>query len=413
MQTNMVRQPILNKNKDIVGYEILYQDDASSVYNQMDTRAANIIEDFLLQLDSDKFLENKLAFLTFTPNLLLRNIPKMFEPSKLVIQIEDNSIVHPLAQRIIYRYKTQGYRIALKGFEFAPRYFQFLDVVDIIKIDMSKHADASLEHIVAVAQNFGKELIAYQVDTQEAYNRACELGIRDMQGSYVAQAQTTNVHRMDHMQSNFFHLIVAVTKDEPDIDEISEIVSRDVTLAFSLIKLVNSAYFALKNRATSVKQALIILGLGQLKQWVYLLSFKNEDETEPSELIKISFLRANFCSELSQYVPNITISKSEAYLLGMFSTLGVLMQVPLDKALAELPISDEIKNGLLTGEGMCGQLYKLVLCYENADWNGMTGYAAQLGIPANIISQKYFECVEYVNNIWHELNSANNSESAE
>lgn len=241
MQTNMVRQPILNKNKDIVGYEILYQDDASSVYNQMDTRAANIIEDFLLQLDSDKFLENKLAFLTFTPNLLLRNIPKMFEPSKLVIQIEDNSIVHPLAQRIIYRYKTQGYRIALKGFEFAPRYFQFLDVVDIIKIDMSKHADASLEHIVAVAQNFGKELIAYQVDTQEAYNRACELGIKDMQGSYVAQAQTTNVHRMDHMQSNFFHLIVAVTKDEPDIDEISEIVSRDVTLAFSLIKLVNSA----------------------------------------------------------------------------------------------------------------------------------------------------------------------------
>ncbi|MEG1688114.1 MAG: diguanylate phosphodiesterase, partial [Angelakisella sp.] len=75
MQTNMVRQPILNKNKDIVGYEILYQDDISSAYNQMDAQAANVIEDFLLQLDSEKFLEGKMAYLTFTPNLLLKNIP--------------------------------------------------------------------------------------------------------------------------------------------------------------------------------------------------------------------------------------------------------------------------------------------------------------------------------------------------
>lgn len=409
MQTNMVRQPILNQNKDIVGYEILYQDDASSVYNQMDTQAANVIEDFLLQLDSEKFLEGKVAYLTFTPNLLLKNIPKMFEPNHLVIQIEDNAIVHPLAQRVIYRYKKQGYRVALKGFEFAPRFFQLMDVVDIIKIDFTKYHETAMDNVVTVAKSFGKELIGYHVDCPEAYKRAWDLGIRLMQGSAVAQAQTTNVYRMDHMQSNFFHLIVAVTKDEPDLDEISEIVARDVTLAFSLIKMVNSAYFALKNRATSVKQALIILGLGQLKQWVYLLSFKKEDSAEPSELIKISFLRANFCSELSTVSSAVTVSKSEAYLLGMFSTLGALMQVPLDKALAELPISDEIKAGLLEGKGSCGMLYKLVLCYENADWGGMSECAAWLGIPMNIISQKYFECVEYVNNIWRELNAMNDA----
>ncbi|MEG1874162.1 MAG: HDOD domain-containing protein [Angelakisella sp.] len=407
MQTNMVRQPILNKNKDIVGYEILYQDDISSAYNQMDAQAANVIEDFLLQLDSEKFLEGKMAYLTFTPNLLLKNIPKMFEPSKLVIQIEDNSLVHPLAQRVIYRYKKQGYKVALKGFEFAPRYFQFMDVVDIIKIDFTNYHESSMDNVVTVARNFGKELIAYHVDCQEAYKRAWELGIRDMQGSAVAQAQSTNVHRMDHMQSNFFQLIVAVTKDEPDIDEINEIVSRDVTLAFSLMKMVNSAYFALKNQATSVKQALIILGLGQLKQWVYLLSFKNADNGQPSELIKISFLRANFCEELCQAAPQMPISKSQAYLMGMFSTLGTLMEVPLEQALGELPITDEIKMALLDGSGKCGLLYRLVLCYENADWAGMSNFAAQLGIPMNIISQKYFECVEYVNNIWKELNEVN------
>lgn len=416
MQTNMARQPIISENKEVLGYEILYQDNESALYNQADTQAANAIEDFLLQLDGDRFLEGKTAYITFTPNLLLKNIPRMFQENKLVIQIEDNSIVHPLAQKIIYRYKKQGYRIAVKGFEFAQRYFQLLDVIDIIKLDFSDYTSPSLKNVIQIGSSFQKEIIAYNVNCPEAYEKARELGCKTMQGTAIAQALSSSVHRMDHMQSNFFQLVVAITRDEPDIDEIATIISRDVTLAFSLIKLVNSAYFALRNRAKSVKQALIILGLGQLKQWIYLLSFKNDDGKLPAELIKISFLRANFCSELSQYASDLPISKSEAYLLGMFSTLGLLLEVPLEKALDELAISAEIKTALLTGEGRCGLLYHMVLCYEKADWMGMSSHAAELNIPPNIISQKYFECVEYVNSIWTDLMepySAGEEENAE
>ena len=60
--------------------------------------------------------------------------------------------------------------------------------------------------------------------------------------------------------------MVAVARDEPDVEEITQIISRDVALAFSLMKLVNSAYFALRNRAKSIQQALVILGIGQLMQ---------------------------------------------------------------------------------------------------------------------------------------------------
>ena len=399
----MVRQAILGGNKELLGYELCYQDRGSSLYNQADTQAANVIEDFLVQLDSDLLLDGATAFLTFTPNLLMKNIPKMFPPEKLVIQIEDNSTVHPLAQKIIYRYKKQGYRIAIKGFEFSSRYFSLLDVIDIIKINMASRA-ASLESVIKIGQSFHKEIIAFNVNTPEAYEAAKKLGCKYFQGSAVAQALSSKVQHMDHLQSNFFQLVIAITRDEPDVDEISEIISRDVTLAFSLIRLVNSAYFALRNQARSVKQALVVLGLGQLKQWVYLLSFKNQDSGElSSELIKTSFLRASFCQELAQYFRDLPISKSEAYLMGMFSTLGLLMEVPLEAALAELPVAQEIKDGLITGAGKAGSLYRLVTSYENADWAAMNACAEELGIAANIISQKYFECCENVNNIWRTL----------
>lgn len=405
MDTYIVRQPIIDKEQKVIAYEILYKEDESALYNQSDMRVANAIEHFLIELSNDKFLSGKAAYLTFTPNLLMKNIPKMFSEDRLVIQIEDNAIVHPLAQKIIYRYKKQGYRIAIKGFDFSQRYFGILDAVDIIKVDLGRK-DQSQKNVCDIAHSFGKQVVAYNVNSDEAYELAKSFDCDYFQGTVVAEQRTSKNHRFDHLQSNFFQLMVAVTKDEPDIEDITKIISRDVTLAFSLMKLVNSAYFALRNRVKSVQQALVILGIGQLKQWIYLLSFKQDGGGMSDELIRISFLRASFCEGLYKHVSDIEISSNEAYMMGMFSTLGVLMEIPLESALMELPISEDIKTALITGEGKCGYLYKLVQCYEKADWMGMTECAQYLNIPMNVITHTYFECVESVNEIWESLTNA-------
>ncbi len=412
MDSYIVRQALVNEKQESFGYEILYTDNSFRAEHTDDASAANAIENFLSSMDSERFLDGKTAFLTFTPNLLEKCIPKMFKTNKLVIQIEDSLITNPLSQNLITKYKQGGYKIAVVDFEFAPRFFGILDIVDYIKVNFSGDP-SSVENIVKIGKSFGKKVIAYNVETQEAYDRAKELGCTYYQGTFVSEKMPTTVKKVNYLQSNFFLLMVAVTKDEPDIDEIESIISRDVSLTFSLLRLVNSAYFALRNKARSVKQALVILGLGQLKQWIYLLSFKQDDGSMPDELIKISFLRATFASELLEYAQDMNISRSEAYLLGMFSTLGKLMRVPLEDALEQLPISDEIKLALLKKEGRTGFLYKLILSYEKADWKTMSSCAAELGIPQSVIAQKYFECVESVNNIWNGLTQVDNSASEE
>ena len=121
------------------------------------------------------------------------------------------------------------------------------------------------------------------------------------------------------------------------------------------------------------------------------------------ELIKLSFQRGRFCEDLMQYAHGVPLSRNEAYMMGMFSTLGTLMEAPIESALAELPIVDEIKTALTTGEGPAGDLFNVVLCYENADWAGMSVSAQNLGLPPDVISRTYFECIEYVNEIWEQL----------
>lgn len=406
MDSYIVRQAIVTAKPDTYAYEILYNENSSEAESTNDASAAHAIENFLSSMDSERFLDGRVAFLTFTHNLLEKGIPKMFKTNKLVIQIEDSLITNPLSQELIEKYKKSGYSIAVVDFEFAPRFFGVLDMVDYVKVDFSNKSE-SLENIIKIGQTFGKKIIAYNIKNQQDYDLAVKLKCNYFQGAFVSEKTPTTVKKVNYLQSNFFQLMVAVTKDEPNIEEIENIVSRDVSLTFSLLKLVNSAYFALRNKARSVKQALIILGLGQLKQWIYLLSFKQDDGSTPDELIKISFLRATFASELVDFANDMPISRSEAYLLGMFSTLGKLMDVPIEDALNQLPVSEEIKNALLNQEGKAGSLYKLILSYERADWKSMSACADELGIPQSMLAPKYFECVESVNNIWRGLTQSN------
>lgn len=410
----IVRQPIKDVKGTILGYEILYhgENEAFSVEGTTSSNeyaAADTVYSFLTQ-NTTKVLKGTLNFMTFTTMLLMKKTPKLFDKNELVIQIDDSVIIHPLSMHFVQQYAKEGYKVAVNEFSFSPRYLALLDSIDYIKINAKTNNAITMRNIVEVAHSMGKTCIVTEIDNEELYNMAVSLEVDALEGSYVAERLATKAHSSAYLQSNFFRLMVAVTRDEPNVEEIEQLIATDAGLTFGLLKIANSVYFALSNRATTIRQAIMTLGLGQLKQWIYLLSASSADnKMDPGseELLKRSFLRANFSSELMTHAKDMPITRPEAYLLGMFSTLGNLIDAPLEEILAEVPVADEIKQALLHKEGRCGMLYELILSYEAADWNKITALAEELGIPDNLLTSIYFVCVDNVNVMWEQLTSAN------
>lgn len=405
----IVRQPIKDLQGTILGYEIRYTGENYG-YNEetgQDFMAAETIYNFLTQA-GDKTLKGGLNFMTFTTNLLMKNTPKLFAPEDLVIEVSESAIIHPLAMRFLERYHQEGYSIAVKDFQFAPRYISNLRHFDYVMVDLYHAEDSSVKRLAEMVHSMGKKCIVTGVDDEEMYQKAFILGADAMSGRYAAEQMFTPVHSSSYLQSNFFRLLVAITKDEPEVGEIEEIISMDATLTYSLLRIVNSAYFALRNRATNVHQAVTILGLGQLRQWIYLMGCSNEkgelDESQ-EEMLKLSFTRASFASELMRYAKNMPINRNDAYLMGMFSTLQFLIAAPLEDILAEVAISGEIKAALLSHEGRAGMLYDLILAYERADWAAINRLGDELGLPMDRLPEIYFQCLDEVNHIWQQLMS--------
>ncbi len=404
----IVREPIKDSSGKIKGYEIMYHGENQSFNssgNENDFAAADTIYNFLTQ-NSVKALRGSVNFMTFTTTLLMKKTPRLFDSSELVIQIDDSVIIHPLSMHFIKQYMQEGYKIAVNEFQFSPRYLGILDSIDYIKINSKTTNDETMKNIIEIAHSMDKQCIVTEIENEEAYQRAIAVGADCLEGNYVADRLTTKVKSSTFLQSNFFRLVVEVTKDEPDIEEIERLISMDASLTYGILKMVNSAYFALRKQTTDIHQAMVVLGLEQLKQWIYLLSASGADQAideGTEEFLKRSFMRAYFCSELIKFTKDMPISRSEAYLMGMFSTLDHLVDAPLEDILSELPISEEIRSALLTKEGRCGKLYSLVLSYESADWANITTLAKELGIPDQILTTTYFNCVENVNNLWEQL----------
>ncbi len=408
----IVRQPIKDAENTVIGHEILYHGENQAFTTEVKTEneyaAADTIYNFLTN-DGGKALKGKLNFMTFTTMLLMKKTPRLFDKSELVIQIDDSVIIHPLSMHFVNMFAKEGYKIAVNEFQFAPRYLSLLDTTDYIKVNISTTQPDALRNIVEIAHSMHKKCIVTNIETSEQHELACSLKVDGFEGPFVAGKLKTKAHSSAYLQSNFFRLMVAVTKDEPDVDEIEQLISMDASLSFGLLKMANSAYFALRHRATTIHQAIMTLGLGQLKQWIYLLSASLVDSTVDAaseEFLKLSFMRANFCSELMKYAEDMPISRSEAYLLGMFSTLNHLIDAPMEEILEEVPVADEVKAALIHQEGRCGMLYKLVLAYEAADWDSINSYAAELGIPDQVLTSVYFLCIENVNALWDQLTKA-------
>ena len=310
----IVRQPIREANGNTLGYEILYHGanqafSSDSSTSSAEFAAANTIYNFLTD-NSPKILKGTLNFMTFTTMLLMKKTPRLFDKNDLVIQIDDAVIIHPLSMHLVQQYAKEGYRIAVNDFQFTPRYLSLLDDIHFIKINAKTATEITIRNTVEIAHSMNIKCIVTSIDDPRLYQRAITLGADGLEGPYVADKLTTKAHSSAYIQSNFFQLMVAVTRDEPNVEEIERMIASDASLSYGLLKMVNSAYFALRHRATTITQAIMTLGLGQLKQWIYLLSASNaENEVDPGseEFLKRSFMRANFCSELMNYAKNMPI----------------------------------------------------------------------------------------------------------
>lgn len=393
------RQPILDVNNNTYGYELLYRNQPG--VNQYtgdngDVSTADVINNAFFVDNLTSVLDGKKAFVNFTGNLIERGVPKMISSDILVVELLESVVASPEIIKRCLELKKLGYILALDDYEYNDSTRALFEFADIVKLDFRSSREA-IERTASKCIELNKTMLAEKVETQLEVEYAKRLGCSYMQGYFFAKPLLMTHKANTPMAKTFLHILGLVYSPDPDYEEIAAVISTDVVLTIRLLRLINLMYGNSGNKISTIHQALVMLGFEKLKEWIYLVGLQRLQKDTPDELIRLALFRAKFCESVSKVVPGAYIHRKEMYLMGLMSIVaGTTDEKSINNVMKELPVTDEIKNGLIGADGLYGDVFRLVIDYEHADWNKVEEFVKKYDVDAQQLANEYVKCIRFM-----------------
>ena len=386
------RQPIFDRDLNVIGYELLYRGAPTSThadFHDPDLASIEVMLNSFLEIGLDRVVGDYLAYVNLTRNFLVGNIPIPLPPDRVVLEVLESVVADDEVLRSLRQLSAQGYRIALDDFIYEECREELIEVADLIKIDIQAMERKDVERHVRLLQGRNLKLIAEKVESHDEYQFCRDLGFDFFQGYFLCYPNVVQGPGLTTDRLSSIELIARLQEPHVGLDELDELLRRDVVLGYKLMRLINSSNTDLHQKVDSLRHAAAVLGVRGIKNWLTLLSIRGLGNP-PRELIKTALVRARMCELVAsqQGVANC----EKFYTVGLFSVLDGMLGIPMEKVVVELPLADDIGLALSEFEGALGGALKAVIAYERGDWRN----AHWMGIARENLSECYYSAVAWV-----------------
>ena len=389
----IARQPIFNRDLNVYGYELLFRlTSDSKVFGDIDSKKATAaVIQGLFESGIEKIVEDKKAFINFDENLIYSDVMNLISNKKLVIELLENIELKDKLNKRVIQLRKKGYKIALDDFVKDYDEYPLVKTADIIKYDLLETPLDELDDIVKRPLRDNKIILAEKIETKEEFIKAKKMGFHLFQGYFFNKPEIVNqVKKKRNIKTQYISLLNELEKDEPDFQNIAEIIEKDVNLSYKLIKLVSLRIS--EEKIYSIKSALTYLGINELKYWIELLMIQDTGKDLPKEILRLTLIRSKF-TELIAKNSILSDKRLEASLMGLLSNINVLLGTDFEKAIADISVTPSIKQVLLYNKGELKNLYQLMLAYENSNWEKVIDLSEKLNINKMELYELYTDAV--------------------
>ena len=386
----VARQPVYDSAMAVTAYELLYRESPVTARATIaDARQATlcVIANAALEIGLDRLAGGLPVHINF-PRELLTGEPLLLplQAERVVIEVLEDVTANPEVLKGIATLRKRGHRIALD--DFSPRSSdpRLLALADFVKIVISRHDPEELAHMVGELRRRGFELIAEEVETLEQFERCVELGFTGFQGNFLQQPQTFVAQRVPSNRLGALRLVAALQSEDYSLDEVERLLSQDVSLSYRVLRCINSSYYNLPRKVESIRHAIVLLGLENLRQLCTLVALQGFDD-RPAALLVHAMARARMCEQLARLAG---IKDTGPYFItGLFSLLDVMVGLPMERIVEELPLAAPVVRALIAEEGDLGAALRCTRAYESASWDRV----AYAGLSPAVIRAAYVDAV--------------------
>lgn len=360
------RQPIFDKTGDVVAYELLFRGSMDAVEaGRRDTYATSqVIVNTFTEFGIDEVVGDRTCFINLTREFLTGELVLPFGPEHVVLEVLETVTVDDEVIAGVANLVTQGYRIALDDFVYGSGHERLLPLASYVKLDLLQGDLTHLDVIVAACRAYpGIQIVAEGLETTEHLALSNRYGFELRQGYVLSRPQVLTATSLTPSRLRRLELLGALTAADTDLERILSIIAGDPALTIRVLRASNSAAVGATTKISSVRQAVVMLGVAHIRQWAMLMVV--DDVAEATEVQMAEALtRARLCENVAGA---FGAASDAAFMAGLITSVAAMLGLSSAAMAHQLPLSADIASALERGAGPLGQVLRVVNAYERGD----------------------------------------------
>ena len=364
----VARQPIFNRDLQVAGYELLFRggNATTALVSDSEGATASVVLNSFTEIGLERIVGSKTAWVNVSREFVLDGLAATMPPSVVGLEILEDELLDERFVHALIDLKRQGYRLALDDFQYSVSAERVLALADVVKLDVLELGREGIAREVARLRPYGMTLLAEKVETHEDHAYCAELGFDLFQGFFFCRPELVHNRGIFANRTSLLQVLAALQDPTVQLGRLEHMIGRDVGLSYRLLRYINSAFFGLRFEISSIRQALALLGVENLKRWATLTVLATVDG-KPPELTVTALTRARFCERAGEQLPGPR--PGELFTLGLFSVIDALMDAPIEDVVALIPFPNDMREALTARTGEKGALLECVTALEAGDFD--------------------------------------------
>jgi c-di-GMP-related signal transduction protein len=360
------RQPIFDRAGALVAFELLFRGSFDAVEaDRQDTFATSqVMVNTFAEFGMDEVAGDRLCFLNLTTEFLTGELVLPFGPERVVLEVLETVVIDDEVIAGITALVEAGYRIALDDFVWGSGHERLLDLASYVKLDLLDGDLSDLDGIVAeIRRRPGIQIVAERLETPAQLALADRMGFELRQGYLLSRPQVLTLSTLSPSRMRRLELLGALAEVDADLEQVLSIIATDPALSLRVLRVSNSAASGSPSRVSSVRQAVVLIGLANIRQWAMLMVI--DDVAEATEEQKIIVLtRARLCETVA---PSVGAAPEVGFMAGLIVGVAELLNLTPTAMAQQIPLTADAAAALVDGAGPLGEVLRIVAAYESGE----------------------------------------------
>ena len=393
----LARQPILDRNRRLFAYELLFRSGPGNSCDAPNLEQASLaMTDTSFLIGLQRLTDGQRAFVNCPREFLLKDYVSLFPSDAVVVELLETIAPDVPVLEACQALKQRGYLLALDDFVDLPEWTPLVEIADFIKVDFRLSSVPERRALATRYAEKGIRMLAEKVETQEEFSEALEAGYSLFQGYFFCRPEILQHRPIPAYKLAYVQLLQTVTTPHFKMEVLASKIKREPSLTYKLLRYLNSPVFGLRTEIHSISQALHLLGERELRKWIAVVAVGVLADGKPDELMKVPLIRGRFCELMAPHC-GLADEASDLFLLGLLSVTDAILDQPMGVILEELPVRFEIKEALLEQRVPYRDVLDVAIALERADWDKASAFAATVKMREEQVSELYISAVDWSN----------------